>query len=129
MSILVGILLALPGGLAILAGLSAMRHKRRLRRDGMPTRALAVTPPAAAYDQRDGPAHRTLIQYQLTDGRVVERISPSLRPGQQVLVWYDPKDPQDILVYGREGWLADKAFVVVGALCMLGGAAIAAFAR
>jgi len=59
-----------------------------------------------------------LIQYTLTDGRVVERIFPeparkasSLHPGQKVLVWHNPEDPQEILVCGREGRLisADAA--------------------
>jgi hypothetical protein len=31
-----------------------------------------------------------------------------------VLVWYDPEDPQDILVYGREGRFIDRAFLAAG---------------
>ena len=62
-----------------------------------------------------------MIQYALPDGQVVERISPqparkaaALRPGQHVLVWYDPADPQDVLVYGREGRIANRLFVAAG---------------
>jgi hypothetical protein len=62
-----------------------------------------------------------MIQYALTDGQVVERLSPvpaskaaALRPGQRVLVWYDPADPHDVLVDGREGRLADRPFVADG---------------
>jgi Protein of unknown function (DUF3592)/Mu transposase, C-terminal len=74
-----------------------------------------------------------VIQYALADGRVVERVSPGsarrarmLRPGEQVLVWYDPEDPEDVLVYGREGRAADLAFVIAGALFIMLGAGIAA---
>ncbi len=136
MSILVGVLVALPGGLAALAGLSAMHRTRRLRRGGVSTWAMAVPSPAAANEQGNGSAHRTLIQYQLTDGRVLEQICPrsagkaaSLLPGQRVLIWYDPGDPQDVVVYGREGRRADSAFVLVGALFMLVGTGIAVFAH
>ncbi len=134
MTILVGILLALPGGLAALAGLSGMRRTHRLRREGVSAWAMAITPPASAGGQPGESPHRTLIQYQLADGQVIERISPqpvrkaaSLRPGQKVLIWYDPEDPQEVLVYGREWRLGDRAFVVVGVLFMLIGSWIAAF--
>jgi Protein of unknown function (DUF3592)/Mu transposase, C-terminal len=75
-----------------------------------------------------------LIQYALMDGRVIERSSPEpvrraalLRPGQKVLVWYDPADPQDVVVYGREERFADRTFVAVGLLFVLVGTATAAF--
>jgi hypothetical protein len=74
-----------------------------------------------------------VIQYTLADGRVVERLSPGsarkaamLRPGQKVLVWYDPEDPEDVLVYGREGRAADLAFVVAGVLFIMLGVGIVA---
>lgn len=77
-----------------------------------------------------------MIQYALTDGRVVERIFPeparkasSLRPGQKVLVWHNPADPQEVLVCGREGRLADRAFVAIGVLFMPIGTGIAAYIR
>ena len=73
-----------------------------------------------------------MIQYALPDGQVVERISPqparkaaALRPGQHVLVWYDLADPQDVLVYGREGRIANRLFVAAG-LALI-GAGIALF--
>jgi hypothetical protein len=135
MPVLFGVLIAVPGGLAALAGLAAMHRKRRLRRDGVSAWAMALTPPDPAGPPA-GSAHRTLIQYELADGRVEERIEPqpgrraaALRPGQRVLLWYDPDDPRNILVYGREGRLADAAFVVAGVLFMMTGAGIAAFVR
>lgn len=72
----------------------------------------------------------------MPDGRVLElslpasaRKAAALNPGQRVLVWYDPEDPQDVLVYGRDGHLADRTFVAAGTLFMLAGAAIATFIR
>jgi hypothetical protein len=83
-----------------------------------------------------GSSRRTRIQYPLADGSVIERTCPvsvrtagTLLPGQQVLVWYDPADPQDVLVYGRDGRYADRAFVAVGLLFILIGTALAAFGR
>jgi hypothetical protein len=33
-----------------------------------------------------------------------------------VLIWYDPTDPDDILIYGRWGHAADRAFLAAGTL-------------
>jgi len=133
MLIVIGIWFALAGGLAALAGLTAMRRARRLRRGGSPVWAVALPRPVSAAEEAGGSPSRTMIQYTLTDGRVVERPSPGsarkaamLRPGQKVLVWYDPDDPQDVLVYGREGRVADLAFVIVGALFIVFGLGIVA---
>jgi len=133
MLIVIGVWLALAGGLAALAGLTAMRRVRRLRRRGSPVWAVALPRPASAAEKAGGSAGKTVIPYTLEDGRMVKRASPGsartaamLRPGQKVLVWYDPGDPQDVLVYGREGRAADLAFVIVGALFIVLGVGIAA---
>jgi hypothetical protein len=42
-----------------------------------------------------------------------------------VLIWYDPADPDDVLVYGRWGRTADRVFLSIGLLFMAAGAAIA----
>ena len=83
-----------------------------------------------------GPIRAVIAKYALTDGRVVERIFPeparkasSLRPGQKVLVWHNPEDRQEVLVCGREGRLADRAFVAIGVLFMPIGMGIAAYIR
>ena len=52
-----------------------------------------------------------------------------LLPGQKVLVRYDPHDPDDVLVYGRWGRAADRAFVTAGALFVLIGAGVAVLSR
>jgi Protein of unknown function (DUF3592) len=138
MAILTGLLLALPGGLAVLAGLTGMHRVRRLRRNGVATWAVAVPPPPG--DQRSaesaGPARGQLLQYTLADGRTLEHAAhpPALRsaplqPGQKVLVWYDPDDPADVLVYGRWGRSADRAFVAAGSVFIAIGAALTALGR
>jgi hypothetical protein len=131
MLIVIGVWFALAGGLAALVGLTAMRRARRLRRGGSPVWAVALPRPVAAAEGVGGSPGRTVIQYTLADGRVVERLSPGsarkaamLRPGQKLLVWYDPEDPQDVLVYGREGRAADLAFVIAGALFIMLGVGI-----
>ena len=44
-----------------------------------------------------------------------------------MLVWYDPEDPGDVLVYGRWGRGIDRAFVAAGTLFVLIGGWIALF--
>jgi hypothetical protein len=144
MPVLIAVWFALVGGLAALAGLAGMRRVRRLRRHGLTTWAVAVPAPAVRGSRPDallspGPpsavrSRQVLIQYPLADGRVIERMAPSsarksvsLQPGQKVLVWYDPNDPDDILVYGRWGRAADRAFVTAGVLLVLIGVAVATF--
>ncbi len=136
MSILIGIWFAVAGALAGLAGLSGMRRVRRLRRDGVTTWAAFAETPAPAdeapADEASGSPRQILIRYTLPDGRVIERICPaaarkaaSRDPGQQVLVWYDPRDPQDVLVYGRQRRWSDGLFLGAGLMFILAGAGIA----
>jgi hypothetical protein len=100
---------------------------------------MAVAPPVA-QDAADGTAQaqrtRTLIQFSLADGRVIEQGYPGslrnarrLKPGQQVVVWYDPEDPRDVLVYGRSTRVADSAFMAAGTFFILAGLLIAALGR
>jgi hypothetical protein len=42
-----------------------------------------------------------------------------------VLVWYDPADPQEVLVYGREGRIANRLFLAAGLVLI--GVGIALF--
>jgi hypothetical protein len=138
MLIVLGVWVAIAGGVAALAGLSGMRRVRRLRRDGVAVWAVPVTEPVPAdQPSEDEPAPdpppRMLLQYSLEDGRVLERSararvtrSPPLRPGEPVLIWYDPRDPDDVLIYGRWGRVSDRAFLTAGTLLILVGAAIAA---
>ncbi len=134
MQIVIGLLLAAPGALAVLAGACAMHRLRRLRRAGVATWARTADTPASEDWQSAGTPRQLLIRYTLADGRVFERTTlarvgrqAALTPGQKVLVWYDPEDPDDVLVYGRWGRFADRAFVAAGTLLVLIGMWLAVF--
>jgi hypothetical protein len=124
MAIALGILLMAVGGIAALAGFTAARRAERLRSYGQTAWAMVVSAPAEdSGDFGERPARRVLLQYRLPDGAVMERPASRLAPGGTVLVWYDPADPGDILVLGRDGRL-NAAFLAVGILFILLGAAI-----
>jgi hypothetical protein len=139
MLIVIGIWLAIAGAVAALAGLSGMHRVRRLRGGGVATWALPVPEPVSGPEEPvSGPGPpagsplRVLLQYRLADGRVLERSARAraakkapLRPGEPVLIWYDPGDPDDILIYGRWGRAADWAFLAAGTLLVLTGVALA----
>jgi hypothetical protein len=140
MLIVLGVWLAIAGAVAALAGLSGMHRVRRLRGGGVATWALPVPEPVSGPEPESRPEPlagsplRVRLQYTLADGRVIERSararvtrSAPLRPGEPVLVWYDPTDPDDVLIYGRWGRVTDRAFVTVGTLLILIGAAMAIF--
>jgi Protein of unknown function (DUF3592) len=132
MTVVIGLCLAFPGGIAALAGLTARRRVLRLRRSGEPAWAMVVPSPAT-LDVPDGRSlRRNLIQYPLADGRVIEQLCP--RPvrkaawpavGQKVPVWYDRADPTDVLVNGWDGRYADRAFLAVGVCFIVLGLGIA----
>lgn len=124
MAVVIGVWIALAGALALLVGVSARRRVRRLRRDGIKVWAEAIHRPLPDGEQQ------VRLQYTLADGRVLERPAGTRRAaplaaGQKVLIWYDPHDPAEVLVYGRDGRAGDLAFVVVGVIFLLAGAAIA----
>ena len=145
MLIVFGIWLAVAGAVAALAGLSGMHRVRRLRGAGVATWALPRPEPVSGPEEpvpgpEPGPGPeppagsplRVLLQYRLADGRVLERPARAratnkapLRPGEPVLIWYDPADPDDILIYGRWGRGADRAFLAAGTLLVLTGVALA----
>lgn len=49
---------------------------------------------------------------------------PALLPGKRVLIWYDPADPEDVLVYGRQRRLPGVALLLTGAVFVTIGAVI-----
>ena len=134
MYVVIGIWFAVAGGVAVLTGLTARDRVRRLRRTGEPTWAMVVPAPAAAgspEEPADGSLRRTLIQYPLADGRVIERLCPrplrrSAAPavGQKVPVWYDPADPTDVLVNGWDGRHSDRMLLAAGLFFLLLGLVI-----
>jgi Protein of unknown function (DUF3592) len=134
MSIEIGVVLGIAGCLAVLAGLASMRRSRRLASRGVAVLAMALRIPESAGE--GDPQDRIVLQYALDDGRIVERVTPSsrrrgerLEPGRRVLIWYDPADPGDVLVFGRDGRRADWAFVAGGLLLIIAGALVAAIGR
>jgi hypothetical protein len=133
MLILMGIWLAAGGAVACLAGYAGIRSARRLRRWGVSTWALVVPRPRSSEGDAGGRSGGTLIQYSLAGGQVLERYAPRrigrsswLSPGERVLVWYDPGDPQNVLLSGRASGVADIAFVLAGMAFVLIGVVIAA---
>jgi hypothetical protein len=132
MLIALGIWLALAGGVAALTGLTGLRRVRRLRHQGTTAWALAVPEPVPAGESPGDPARHVLLRYTLSDGQPFERFGPvpdrtggSLRPGDKVLIWYDPADPDDVLVYGRWGRAGSIAFLAAGLLFLLAGIGLA----
>lgn len=135
MLITFGVLFAVAGGIALLAGLSSMRRVRRLRSGGVTTWAVPVPAPADSEAEADsaGAPQRMLLHYTLADGRVIEQRAPAparksapLWPGEKVLLWYDPADPDDVLVHGHFGQASNRALALAGAALVLVGAGIAA---
>jgi translation initiation factor IF-1 len=133
MLIIMGIWLAAGGAVACLAGFVGIRSARSLRRWGVSTCAMVVPRPRSSEGDAGGQSGATLIQYSLAGGQVLERHAPRrirksawLSPGQRVLVWYDPADPQNVLISGPAARVADIAFLSAGIGFILIGAVIAA---
>ncbi len=129
MAIAIGVWIAFAGALALLVGVTAWRRARGLRSSGVNVWATAVHRPVP--DHPGG--RRVSLQYTLADGRVLEYLVPPTRAallsaGEKVLVRYDPKDPADVLVYGRDCRRSDLAFIIIGLAFIIIGSAIAAFA-
>ena len=93
-----------------------------LRRRGVQVWAAAV-PDSSPNGERG-----TALQYRLPDGRTLEKLgagkSAALLPGERVAIWYDPAEPQAILVRGDDGRLPDLVAVIAGALLVAAGSVI-----
>src|SRR5262249_19570210 len=81
MVIVCGVWLVLAGALALLAGHSGRARVRRLRRRGLTTWGVTVAPPSEEERHADRP-RRTLVQYRLADGHVLEQIVPAAGLGR-----------------------------------------------
>jgi hypothetical protein len=128
MLVVQGLVLALGGALAALAGLTGLARVRRLRRGGQAAWA-TIVPALRGEDEPE----RISLQFALADGRVIERPggrrpARTLAPGQKVLVWYDPADPDDVVTYGRAGRRGDLAFLAAGLVLIAAGLTMAALA-
>ncbi|MFF7988748.1 DUF3592 domain-containing protein [Kitasatospora xanthocidica] len=121
---------ALGGVVAYLAGVVGLRELRRMRRVGVPASAL-VRERALGPEDRS-PSPRPLLQFETADGRVVEVFSPvpsttrhPLPDGGYVPVRYDPADPRQVLVEGRERRRLEYAFMALGVAMVLLAIALA----
>jgi hypothetical protein len=106
----IGVWFGLAGALAVVVALAGRARARRLRRDGVMVWGTAVPG-----------AERTLVRYALPDGALLERPardplrkSRALLPGQQILLWYNPADPGDSVLFGRDGRISDRVLLCVG---------------
>ncbi|WP_406209189.1 DUF3592 domain-containing protein [Kitasatospora sp. NBC_01560] len=114
----------LGGLVAYLAGLAGLRDLRRLRQVGVPVRALVRERIPGPEDR--SAASRPLLQFTTEDGRVVEVFSPvpasrraPLVDGSYVAIRYDPADPRQVLVTGRERRGLEYVFLGLGSVMAL----------
>lgn len=118
---MIGVWFGLAGGLAVLVALAARHRAWRLRRHGVMVWGTAVPGP-----------DRTVIRYAMPDGACLEhatrqplRRSRAFLPGQEVLVWYDPSDPRESLVFGGDGRTSDRVLLTVGLVVLAAGVVLA----
>jgi len=132
--VIFGVWLALAGAVSALTGLTGLRRQKRLRTAGRTAWATVVVTPSDPEERSAGSSQLVSVQFALDDERIVERAcrqpgrgSAALDPGRRVLVWYDPADPQEVLIYGRPRRRSDLAFIVVGLLLIAAGASVAVY--
>ncbi|GAA1972932.1 hypothetical protein GCM10009738_57840 [Kitasatospora viridis] len=127
----VALFLALGGLVAYLAGVTGLNEIRRLRRVGVP--ALALVRYRVLGPDDHPPSARPLLQFSTPAEQVVEVFSPVLSSralplvhGGQVWLRYDPADPREVLLEGRERRSVERAFVIAGALAVLAAVVLVA---
>jgi hypothetical protein len=115
------------GAVAVLTGVAGLRGIHRLRRVGVEVWALVKRACPATDEERARP----LLQYETRDGRVMEVGSPvpaskrnPLADGSLVLVRYDPDDPRELLLQGRERTMLEYVLIGAGAAFVLLGAGL-----
>jgi len=133
MYVAVGVWIAFAGALALLVGLSARYRVRHLRSSGIKVWAMVVHHPVIHSPEDPDRGPMVALQYTLEDGRVLERPLMSSRarsmvPGEKILVWYNPDDPGEILVFGRDARVSDVTFISVGLVVLAAGIVLAVVA-
>ncbi|MFD5057623.1 DUF3592 domain-containing protein [Streptomyces sp. NPDC058394] len=115
---------AFGGMFAVLVGAYGLRQARRVSETGVRVQALVKRRPGEAREE-SAPL-RPLLQFVTEDDRVMEVVCPvpstRRRPfsdGDNVHVSYDPADPRNVVVHGRERLGPDRAFIAGGALVVL----------
>ncbi|MDH6580555.1 DUF3592 domain-containing protein [Kitasatospora sp. MAP5-34] len=123
----------LGGAVAYLAGAAGLRESRRLRSLGVPVQALVRY---RAPDPGDRTAAaRPLLQFVTANGRVMEVFSPvpstrahTLVDGRRIPLRYDPADPRQVQVPGRERLGLEYAFLALGVAAALVALVVAVLA-
>lgn len=116
--VVTGVFLGVGGVVAYLAGIVGMGQTRRIRHDGRRVRALVRLRPGAT---------RPLLQFTTDDEHelVMEVYGPAgLRDGSEVWLRYDPADPREVVVEGREGRGRERVFVALGVVAVLAALAL-----
>ncbi|MDH6141961.1 MULTISPECIES: DUF3592 domain-containing protein [Kitasatospora] len=118
------VFLALGGVGAYLAGIAGLNGIRHLEEVGEPAEAL-VRYRAPGPDDTAPPPH-PLLQFTTRTAEVVEVFSPvassrahPLRPGALVRLRYDPADPRQVLLEGRQRRGVERVFVLLGVTALL----------
>jgi hypothetical protein len=126
-TVFVALVAGVGGALAYAAGIRGLREATRLARVGVPAWALVK---AAAG------ATRPLLLFATRDGRVLEVFSPvpssrtlPLPDGARVEVAYDPADPSQVLVRGRERLGLEYAFLGLGGAALIAALALLSLSR
>ncbi|WP_413754678.1 DUF3592 domain-containing protein [Streptomyces sp. R-74717] len=110
--------------LAVLVGAYGLRQARRVRETGVRVQAL-VKRHSGEVREESAPLH-PLLQFVTDNDRVMEVVCPvpptrrrPFKDGDNVLVSYDPADPRNVVVHGRERLGPERAFIAGGALVVL----------
>ncbi|MFF0286717.1 DUF3592 domain-containing protein [Streptomyces sp. NPDC005262] len=122
---------AVPAGIAVFGGLFAvlvgaygLRKSRRVSETGVRVQALVKR--RRGEVREESALLRPLLQFVTEDDRVMEVVCPvpSTRrqpfwDGDGVQVSYDPADPRNVVVHGRERLGPERVFIAGGALVVL----------
>lgn len=115
---------AFGGMFAVLVGAYGVRQARRVSETGVRVQALVKRRPGEAREE-SAPT-RPLLQFVTEDDRVMEVVCPvpftrrqPINDGDDVLVSYDPADPRNVVVHGRERLGPERVFIAAGALVAL----------
>lgn len=118
------VIAAFGGTFAVLVGAYGLRQARRVSETGVCVQALVKRHPGEAREE-SAPL-RPLLQFVTEDDRVMEVVCPvpttrrqPINDGDNVLVSYDPADPRNVVVHGRERLVSERVFIAGGALVVL----------
>ncbi|WP_330460321.1 DUF3592 domain-containing protein [Streptomyces sp. NBC_00820] len=117
----------LLGAVFMTVGVTIRRGTRRLREQGANARGTVVGFRTRRDFDSNSTMYRPVVQWVTGDGRTVEVVSSTARNtvgdlhrGAAVTVFYDPDDPERMLIDGYDGG------VLAGVFCLLGAVGLAA---